>query len=184
MLQYFNKGEIMIKKILSLLFLLIIVAGGVFYIKNFKDDYDSSKYKASSDSKGVGSHIDFILPDQFGKSHKLSDDTKTIIFTFAKATSHIVRDFLHTQSDDFLSTKNANYIADISPMPVVIRNAFAMPDLKESNYPVLLMYDPVIASKFRDEAHKDEIMILSLEDKTIKDIKFVNDASSLSEALK
>jgi hypothetical protein len=174
----------MIKKILALIVLLIIVAGGVFYITNFKDNYDASKYSASSSSKGIGSHIDFVLPDQFDKTHRLSDSTKTLIFTFAKATSHVVRDYLRGQSDDYLSLRDAFYVADISPMPIVIRNAFAMPDLKESAYPVLLIYDPAISAKFRDDAHKDEIMIMTLEDKTIKDIKFIKTADKLKEALK
>ena len=173
----------MFKKFISMFLLLLVVAGGVFYILNVKDDYDASKYSASSDANGVGSHIDFVLPDQFDKAHALSDSTKLLIFTFAKATSHITRDYLRTKSDDFLSKKEAFYVADISPMPVVIRNAFAMPDLKKSAYPVLLIYDPVIAAKFKNEAHTDEIMLMSLEGKTIKSIKFVKDEAGLKEAL-
>lgn len=172
----------MIKKIVLGLLALLIIGGGAFFVLNAKDNYDASKYTASG-SITKGATINFTLPDQFDKAHSLGDDTKTLIFTFAKATSHIVRDFLHTQPADFLSSRDAYYVADISPMPVVIRNAFAMPDLKKSDYPVILIYDGAIAKKFRDEAQKDAIMIVHLENKKVTDVSFVTDADALKSAL-
>ncbi len=172
----------MIKKILLTAILLLIIAGGAFFFMNSKDNYDASKYAATA-TMSEGESIDFTLPDQFDKAHTLSDNTKTLIFTFAKATSHIVRDFLQTQPDNYLSSRHAFYIADISPMPTVIRNAFAMPDLKKSAYPVILIYDGAIAAKFRDDAQKDAIMIVSLENKKITSIKFVDDVDALKALL-
>jgi len=172
----------MIKKLLLGLLALLIIAGGVFFFLNSKDNYDASKYMASGTIQ-KGETLNFTLPDQFDKAHTLGDDTKTLILTFAKATSHIVRDFLHTQPADYLSSRHAYYVADISPMPVVIRNAFAMPDLKKSAYPVILIYDASIAAKFRDEAKKDAIMIVHLENKKVTDVAFVDDADALKTAL-
>lgn len=172
----------MIKKTILGLLALLIIAGGVFFFLNAKDNYDADKYSATGTIKQDVT-IDFTLPDQFDKAHTLDANTKTLVMTFAKATSHIVRDFLHAQPADYLASRAAYYVADISPMPVVIRNAFAMPDLKKSSYPVLLIYDAAIAAKFRDESHKDAIMIVTLEDKVVKNIQFVNDAKGLEKAL-
>ena len=174
----------MIKKILLTLIPLLIIAGGGFFFMNSTDNYDASKYTATAGKMSEGESIDFTLPDQFDKAHTLSSDTKTLVFTFAKATSHVVRDFLQTQPADYLSSRDAFYVADISPMPVVIRNAFAMPDLKKSAYPVILIYDANIAAKFRDETKKDSIMIVSLDNKKITSIKFVEDAQALKTLLK
>jgi uncharacterized protein YxeA len=174
----------MIKKILLLLLLLLLIAGGAFYFINAKDTYDASKYSASSTKMAPEGEIDFTLPDQFGKTHTLSNDTRSLVFTFAKDTSHKVRDFLKSQPADFLSAQNALYIADISPMPTVIRNAFAMPDLKKSAYPVLLMYDGEIAKKFKDEKQKEAIMIVKLNNKKITEVLFVNEAAALTGLLK
>jgi hypothetical protein len=66
-------------------------------------------------------------------------------------------------------------------MPVVIRNAFAMPDLKQSNYPVLLMYKDDIASKFRVEDKKDSIILVTLENKTVTDIKYATTKDELEK---
>jgi len=174
----------MIKKILLTLIPLLIIAGGGFFFMNSTDSYDASKYSATVGKMAEGESIDFTLPDQFDKAHTLSSDTKTLVFTFAKTTSHIVRDFLQTQPADYLSSRDAFYVADISPMPVVIRNAFAMPDLKKSAYPVLLIYDGEIAAKFRDESQKDAIMIVSLENKKIKSVKFADGVDTLKALLK
>ncbi|HIP47101.1 MAG TPA: hypothetical protein EYG95_06040 [Campylobacterales bacterium] len=174
----------MIKKILLTAILLIIIAGGAFFFMNSSDNYDASKYSATATTMVEGESIDFTLPDQFDKAHTLSADTKTLVLTFAKETSHIVRDFLQTQPDDYLSSRNAYYIADISPMPTVIRNAFAMPDLKKSAYPVILIYDGTIAAKFKDEAQKNSIMIVSLENKKITSVKFAEDVDTLKALLK
>ncbi len=174
----------MIKKILLTVILLLIIAGGAFFFMNSTDNYDASKYSATATTMAAGESIDFTLPDQFDKAHTLSNDTKTLVLTFAKETSHVARDFLQAQPADFLSSRSAYYIADISPMPTVIRNAFAMPDLKKSAYPVLLIYDGTIAAKFRDEAQKNSIMIVSLENKKVTSVKFADDADTLKALLK
>ncbi len=174
----------MFKKIVLPILLLLLVAAGAFFFINSSDNYDASKYSATVDKLTEGESIDFTLPDQFGKAHALSDDTKTLIFTFAKATSHNVRDFLKSQPASYLSNKKAYYIADISPMPVVIRNAFAMPDLKKSAYPVILIYDGTIAAKFRDDSQKDAIMIVSLDNKKVTSVKFADDVDTLKALLK
>jgi len=175
----------MIKKILSTLAMLLVVGGGTFYYTNSKDNYDASKYSASvSSTMSPGSTVDFTLPDQFDKAHTLSNDTKILLLTFSKNISHTIRDFLKSQPADYLSSRNAFYVADISPMPTVIRNAFAMPDLKKSNYPVLLMYDKEIAEKFRNDDKKDLIMVVELNSKKIEKISFTKDAKELASLLK
>jgi hypothetical protein len=173
------------KKIILGILALLVIAGGTFYILNAKNNYDSTKYSASVEPAPlqIGSEIDFTLPDQFDKAHPFEAGTKTLIMTFAKGSSHIVRNFLKEQPEDFLLMHEANYIADIHPMPVVIRNAFAMPDLKKSNYPVLLIYEEKISKMFKNPAHEDEIMIVTLENKKVKAIDFVQDAEGLKAKL-
>ena len=173
------------KKIILGILALLVIAGGIFYVMNAKNNYDSTKYSASVTPAPlkVDSEVDFTLPDQFDKAHTLEAGTKTLIMTFAKGSSHIVRNFLKEQPEDFLLMHEANYVADIHPMPVVIRNAFAMPDLKKSSYPVLLIYEEKISKMFKDPAHENEIMIVTLENKQVKAIDFVQDAKALKAKL-
>ena len=174
----------MFKKIILGVVGLLVVAGGAIFAINGSDNYDASKYNASfSDGMNIGSEINFSLPDQFDKKHLLSGETKTLILSFAKSTGHTVKNFLSAQSDDYLTSRDAFFIADISPMPTVIRNTFALPDLKKSPFSVLLIYDKSIAAQIKDDTKADKIAILTLENKKIVATKYVTTEEELKTAL-
>jgi hypothetical protein len=174
------------KKIILAILALLVIGGGVFFFLNSKENYDPSKYSASVKPApmNLDSVIDFTLPDQFDKAHSLEEGTKTMIFTFAKKSAHVVRNFLKQKPADFLSTNEAVYIADIHPMPVVIRNAFAMPDLKKSEYPVILIYEEKISKLFANPKNKEDVMIVELENKKVKNISFAKDLKELEAKFK
>ena len=174
----------MIKKIiLGLLTLVIIAAAALFFI-NGKDNYDASKYKASAtDGMNIGSKITFTLPDQFDKAYTLNNDTKKIIFVFAKATGHTVKTFLKEQNKDYLASKNTLFVADISPMPTVIRNTFALPDLKKSEFSVLLVYDKAIAKQFKNATESEKIAVVSLHNGAVEAVKYISTADELKSEL-
>jgi uncharacterized protein YxeA len=174
----------MIKKIILTIFTLIIIAGGGLFLLNGKENYDATKYSATAtDTINKGSAIDFKLPDQFDEAHSLTDDTQKVIFVFSKATGHTVKAFLREKDKNYLSTHHALFVADISPMPTVIRNTFALPDLKKSPFSVLLIYDKAIAKTFKNEAQADKIAVATLKNKTIDSIEFITTADELKAAL-
>ena len=175
----------MIKKIILGLLALIVIAGGALFFINGKDNYDASKYQASAtDSINIGSTIAFTLPDQFDKAHSLTANTKKVIFVFAKATGHTVKMFLKEQGKNYLTEKNALFVADISPMPTVIRNTFALPDLKKSDYSVLLIYDGKIAKQFKNDANADKIALVTLNNGKVAAVKYLATAEELKAELK
>lgn len=174
----------MFKKIALGAIALLVIAGGTLFAIKGKDNYDATKYNATvTDSLNIGSKISFTLPDQFDKSHAMNDETKTLIISFAKATGHTIKEFLEKQPKDYLPNKNAFFVADISPMPTVIRNTFALPDLQKSPYSVLLIYDKTIAQKIKDEKYKDQIVIVTLQNSFVKDIKFISTEDELKTIL-
>jgi len=174
----------MIKKIILGVLALIIIAAGALFIINGKDNYDASKYSATATNGiEVGSKIDFTLPDQFDKAQSLTADTKKVIFVFAKATGHTVKAFLKTQDKNYLSKRDAIFVADISPMPTVIRNTFALPDLKKSEYSVLLIYDKEIAKIFKNDAQADKIAVVTLNNGTIEAVKYITTDAELKAEL-
>lgn len=175
----------MIKKILFGLLGLIIIGGGVLFFLNGKDNYDATKYSANvSNALNAGSTISFTLPDQFDKAHTLKADTKTLVLVFAKATGHTVKEFLKKQESDYLAKRDALFVADISPMPTVIRNTFALPDLKKSAYSVLLIYDKNIAKQLKNEKEAEKIGVVSLENGVVKATKYVDSEEELKALLK
>ena len=175
----------MFKKIALGIIAILVIAGGTLFAINGKDNYDATKYGANvSDGLNVGSHVSFTLPDQFDKSHKVGEDAKILILSFAKATGHTVKGFLAQQPKDYLTSRNAFFIADISPMPTVIRNTFALPDLKKSAYSVLLIYDGKIAAKIKNESKADKIAIASLDNGVITNVKYISTEEELKDILK
>ncbi len=174
----------MFKKIILLLITVLIIGGGTFFALNSTDNYDGSKYSANVPAAfTVGSTLDFTLPDQFGKEVTLSNDTKKLVFTFEKDASHLMKDFLRQEEKGFLNKQHALYVADISPAPVFIRNTFIIPDLQKSTYPVLLIHEEEMAKKFRYDSKSEAIKIVTLENKTVTDIRFVNTLEEFEAAL-
>jgi uncharacterized protein YxeA len=173
------------KKILLTLLLLLVVATGALFVLNGKDTYDADKYAASA-SNGLkkGSKISFTLPDQFNKSHTLNNDTQKLILVFAKATGHTVKEFLKEQPADYLQKNHALFIADISPMPVIIRNTFALPDLKKQHYSVLLIYDKKISEDFRKGTDTEKIAVVTLDKGTVAKVEYADSDDELEEKLR
>lgn len=174
----------MLKKmmILAVSLLVIIVALVAF---GSKEIFDQGGYFAkSTNGLTVGSNIDFALPNQHDKISALQNDTKKVIFVFSKPMGHIVKNYLASQPKEFLPSKNMLFVADISPMPVAIRNFMAMPDLKKSKYSVLLMFEPTLAKAFIDEKNKDKIIVTTLENKKIINVTYAVNEKEFLEAIK
>jgi hypothetical protein len=161
-----------------------VIGGGILFALNGKDTYDATKYSAKA-SKGlnIGSTIDFTLPDQFDKAYTLTKDTKKLIFVFAKSTGHTVKAFLKKQPKTYLPQRDTLFIADISPMPTIIRNTFALPDFKKSAYSVLLIYDKNIAKAFKNEKEADKIAVVTLENGVIVSTVYISSEEALSKLL-
>ena len=124
----------------------------------------------------------FTLKDQFDKEHSLTKDVKKVIFAFSKPTGHIMKLYLGVKKPDYLTSRDILFIADISGMPSMISKMFAIPDMKESKYPILLIKEKENAIRFRNEDQKGAVMIISLENKIIKSVKFVtNDVDLKAE---
>jgi len=164
----------MIKKLILGLLALLIIGVGTLFIINGQDRYQADKFNlTATNGLNIGSKIDFTLPDQFDRPHTLSKDTKLLIFAFSKESGHAIKEFLKNRPKDFLDKHKAIFIADISPMPVVIRNTFALPDLKKSPFSVLLIYDKELSKKIKPNEKRDQIVVATLKDKVITDIKYI-----------
>ncbi len=174
------------KIILGILLLLLIAVGALFAI-NGTSNYDPSKYSLSvkPDNKpfGVGSEIDFTLPDQFDKSKGLPADTQKLMFVFTKPTGHIFRSFMAYQGDTFLADKKIVAVADVSAMPTVILNTFAMPDFRKSKYSILLIYDKDMAKKLKEGQAVDKVIVMTLENKKVTKIELASDETELAKLL-
>jgi len=125
----------------------------------------------------------YEFQDQFDKKHSLNSNVKKVIFVFAKPTGHLMRVYLDAKETDYLSKRDIDFIADVSGMPSIIFKMFALPDLKESKYSIMIIKDKEESKLFRIEEQKNAIMIISLENKIVKSVKFVTNETDLKNEI-
>jgi len=173
------------KKILIVI-AVVVLALGVYVGLNSQDKYDSSKYEVTltpnHDGVQVGDKLFIKLPDQFGKTHTTSGDTKFVIISFRKDDGHVIRNYLKNNKPTLLKEHNAFFLADISKVPIVIRNMVIISDLQKSEFPVLLIHDKAI-SKNLNTNHKGS-MVVSFENNLVKTVTYVNSDKELDKLFK
>ena len=123
------------------------------------------------------------LNDQFEKKHHLSSDTKKVVFAFSKDMGHLSNEFFEKKGADYLKEHHVVFIADVSGAPSLIRSMFIMPGLKEFKHTVLVIENKAEASAYRNDAHKESLMVLDVKNFEIEKITYVNSASALEKAL-
>ena len=132
----------------------------------------------------VGKSLESLhLNDQFDKPHTLSADTKKVVFAFSKDMGHMSNEFFEKQGVGYLRNHKAVYIADVSGAPSLIRSMFIMPGLKDFKHTVMIIDDKSVAAAYRNEAHKEALMILDLKDFVIEKIEYVTTEEGLAKAL-
>ena len=121
---------------------------------------------------------DFKSLDQFDKVHKVMYKTKYMIFVFEKASGHTMKDFLAKKDPNYLSNNNALFIADVSAIPTFIK-WFALHSLKNYPYPIVVLDDEELSSKYIDENNIEKIMLVTLKDKIVTSVKYFDDIKIL-----
>lgn len=172
------------KKIVILIVVLLAIGAFVVHRLYGQDNYDGSKYSAAV-SSGIspGSKIELTLPDQFDTSHTLGQDTRTLIFAFSKTPGRTVANFLDEQAPGYLEERKAVFVANISPIPVIIRNSIALPMLRKNAYTVLLVYDENIAASLQGDHPADKIFVATMQGGVVQDLAIMSTATELATAL-
>jgi len=131
----------------------------------------------------VGKSLESLkLNDQFEKSHTLDVGTTQVIFAFSKDMGHMSNEYFEKQDPDFLAKHHTVFVADVSGAPSLIRSMFIMPGLKDFKHTVLIIEDKNLAASYRDEAHKEELMVLTINNFVIDNIAYVKDEAGLAKA--
>ena len=123
------------------------------------------------------------LKDQFGKPHKLNADTYKVIFAFDKEPAHTCNDFFDTQKPTYLKDHHVQFVADVSAAPSIIRSLFILPGLKDFKHPVLLLNDKSVAAPYRKGIDTTKIVVVSLLNKKITNIKTITTTQQLKKAI-
>lgn len=112
------------------------------------------------------------LVDPFNTKVDISKEGEAkFILSFEKEISSEIQVFLETKKKDYLSKNNILYIVDLSSIPSLMRNWFAIPKMKKFDFKVALMYDKKEAKILMRKSRK--VTIVWLKDNVVTDIKFL-----------
>jgi len=112
------------------------------------------------------------LPDQFDKDYNIRSDDTILIMAFEKDVSRAINEYLKTKPGAFLSDHHAKYISDISSMPSIITNMFALPKMKKYPFSILLIYNDFGKQFNRKE---EKITVFKLKYGIVKSISYITD---------
>ena len=122
----------------------------------------------------------FELSDQHDRSFKIDNDTKVIIFASERQPGMIVHRVLQSNDKNFLLSRSAVYIADISKMPSFVR-MFVLPEFRKYTYSMLLDKDSKKTSMFPRK--KEHLTLIKLDGLKIKSVEFIQRPEALIKAI-
>jgi len=126
----------------------------------------------------VGENLEqFKIKDQFKHSYSLESSTKKVIFAFAKKSGHTVKNLLNNKEKDYLYKRDILFVVDASSMPSFMK-IFILPFTGYA-YPILTLEDEEVSKRYINEEFSDKIMIVSLDNSKVVDVKYIDDTEEL-----
>jgi hypothetical protein len=130
----------------------------------------------------VGDAVEtFTLEDQHGESRSVDASVKVILFSRDMEGGDVLKQGLAGVAPDYLSGKNAVYVADISRMPGLIASMFAIPAMRDRPYSMLLDRDGKTTARLPDAEGKATLIFL--DQLSVKRIVNVTEAPAVQREL-
>ncbi|WP_456429578.1 hypothetical protein [Nitratifractor sp.] len=176
------------KKVFLLLFISLASMSSTLAASDGSTGADDKKYfvdiRPAGKPLGPGSMITFALPDQFGRSHTLSTGIRILIFADSKRGAKLVEAALARHPKGFLESHRAVYLADISAMPGLIFRLFALPSMRKTPYPILLLKNAEMGKRLAQTAADGKVTVLTLNKRRVRKIEVAADISTVEKLLK
>ena len=126
---------------------------------------------------------DLKLNDQNGNLQGIDAETKKVVFAFSKDNGHTCNDFFATKDASYLKDNNAQFVADVSGAPSMIRSMFIMPGLKDFNHPILVIDNKMLSASYKTEENSEKLVVVLLENQRITEIKYLSSIEELQTEL-
>ncbi len=124
----------------------------------------------------------FEIENQFDQKQSIQKDTKRIIFAFKKDSGHLVKAFLNKQNKDYLTNRDALFVADVSAMPAVVR-WFVLDDLDSYPYSIILIEDDKISAIYKEEKNTEKILVITLNNFLVVKKEYFTTENELKKSL-
>ena len=121
------------------------------------------------------------LHDQHDTPRTTLSARRFLMFSSDKDGSNLADAVLEGQTGETMEQAGIAYVADISGMPAMVTNLFAMPKLRKRPYPVLLgrtAEDTMILPR-----QADRVTVIEIDGGSVTAIAFMNEASAIRTRL-
>lgn len=131
---------------------------------------------------GVGSKLPVLgFEDQFGQAHQVDGRAQVILFLPDRAASKIARKALKGRGQNTLTQRGIVGIADISGMPSLFTDMFALPKLREQPWSLLL--GRTAEDTFLFPRQPETVTLIRLRTGEVTALEYFQDKKSLRAAL-
>jgi hypothetical protein len=121
------------------------------------------------------------LTDQHEKPWVIPADTKLVLFSGSRDANTIAQGLLSQKPAEYLKSKNAVYLSDMSKMPSFITRNFALPSMRDLPYSLGVVLN---ADDTKDFPREDgDLTAIFLNKGKITRVEFIKTAESLNQAL-
>lgn len=137
---------------------------------------------ASALPVGVGDVLaPLTLTDQHDRPIRIDAQTRIVIFSAEKPVSDWVSGVLSSQPAGVLGRLEAVYVSDISGMPSLITQMFALPKLRKLEFPMALAREASVVADL--PRLPGMAAVLTMRDAKVLSVQQVSDAAQLQRAL-
>ncbi len=137
---------------------------------------------ASAATVGVGETLEPLnLVDQHDRPVQVNATTRLVIFSGEKPVSDWVSGVLASQPSGVLDRLGAVYVSDISGMPALITQMFALPKLRKLPFTMALARNAFSVADL--PRHVGAVTVMTMRDSKVTSIQYVSDASQLRQVL-
>lgn len=137
---------------------------------------------ASAAAVGVGETLEPLnLVDQHDRPVQVNAKTRVVIFSGEKPVSDWISDVLASQPSGVLDRLGAVYVSDISGMPALITQMFALPKLRKLPFTMALAREAAVVADLPRQP--STATVLTMRDARVVSIQHASDAVQLKRAL-
>ncbi len=131
-----------------------------------------------ADQLAVGAEVPpLTLNDQYDQPLSISKDTRLLLFAVDKPAADLLNAFLERQSPDYLDENGGVYLLDISGMPRLITQMFALPKMRKRPYRILLARESGTVAFL--PRRQNAATVITLDNGVVKGVHFVADEAGL-----
>ncbi len=137
---------------------------------------------ASAASVGVGETLEPLnLVDQHDRPVQVNARTRVVLFSGEKAVSDWVSGVLASQPSGVLDRLGAVYVSDISAMPALVTQLFALPQLRQLPFSMALVREAEVVADLPRQP--GTATVLTMRDTRVMSVQHVSDAVQLKRSL-